>query len=56
LVSCRISVASNASMEKGVLKSNPNYNLKSTLTTTRALTYNTCYAHAIKKENRVLNS
>jgi hypothetical protein len=39
-----------------VFKSNPNHNPKSTLTTARALTYNTCYAHTIKKENRVLDS
>jgi hypothetical protein len=37
-------------------KSNPNHNPKSTLTTARALTHNTCYAHAIKKESRVLDS
>ena len=30
-------------------KSNPNHNPKSTLTTARALTHNTCYAHTIKK-------
>ena len=37
-------------------KSNPNHNPKSTLTTPRALTHNTCYAHTIKKESRVLDS
>jgi hypothetical protein len=37
-------------------KSNPNHNPKSTLTTSRALTHNTCYAHTIKKESRVLDS
>ena len=48
---------------KGNFKSNPqnaksnlNYNPKSTLTTPRALTHNTCYAHTIKKESRVLDS
>jgi hypothetical protein len=37
-------------------KSNLNNNLKSTLTTARALTHNTCYTHAIEKESRVLDS
>jgi hypothetical protein len=37
-------------------KSNLNYNPKSTLTTVRALTYNTCYIYIIKKESRVLDS
>ena len=38
------------------VKYNPNYNPKSTLITARALTHNTCYAHTIKKESRVLDS
>ena len=37
-------------------KSNPNHNPKSTLTTARALTHNTCYAYAVEKESRVLDS
>ena len=37
-------------------KSNLNYNLKNTLITACALTYNTCYMYTIKKESLVLNS
>jgi hypothetical protein len=48
--------------KKGVFKSNlkitkfnPKSNLKHVYIIKRALTYNTCFAQAIKKDNRVLN-
>jgi hypothetical protein len=43
----------NADILRLFFKSNPNHNPKRTLTTARALTHNTCYAHTIKKKSRV---